>query len=144
LNKKDIVCRYYAHGYMLCSIVGYILLLPAYNFSLWLVGIGATSIYISIGIILTASVSKFWGICALGWLILFPIVLSASYFFALRNRFRLLWVAVGLDTFISFCYAIYTVLTSNRYGFALAIIDVILSVGVLFGVYCIIRKLSKK
>ncbi len=141
--KKDTMNRYFAHGYMLCTVIGYLLLMPAYELALGFVSVGATSIYISLGVFLSAAVSKFWGLCAFGWTILFPVVLIAAYILALKSHFLLLWISAILDILVSVALVIYCLMVNNQYGFNLAIADVIISIVILVSFHCVTARIKK-
>lgn len=132
--------RLFAHGYMICSIVGIALLYFAYDIAMWFLGIGAASTYISIGMFLTANVSRFWIICAFLWSLLFPIYLIVSYIIALKERYQMLVIAVVLDTLVTILFLVHTLLTENWYGLHLAIVDVITNLVVLLLFLRILRK----
>lgn len=131
MKIEAILCRYFAHGYFFGSILGLVLLFPAYDIAVWLLNFGASSTYIAFGIFLTASVSKFWGICAFIWSVLFPILLISAYILALRQQCRMLLVSVILDVLVVALFLVHTILTQNWYGMQYAITDLIVSLCVL-------------
>ena len=139
MNKKENLCQIFAHGYVGCTILGIALLLPAYDLAMCLLDIGANSIYISVGVFLAANVNRFWGICAFIWSILFPVFLFISYLFALKKNYRMLFLAVALDTFVSFLFVIYTIFEKNWYGVRYAIVDLMVSFIILFYFIRILR-----
>lgn len=130
--NKITICRYLAHGYMICSILGVALLISSYNIAIILLGIGASSAYIAFGVFLAANVCRFWGISALLWSMLFPILLIVSYIFALKKRYRLLLVSISVDFLVVLLFAVYSLLTNNGHGLHFAIIDSIMSFMFLF------------
>lgn len=140
MDRKKHLCQYLAHAYFFCSVVGILLLPSANDLAIFLLSLGASSVYISIGVFLTASVNKFWGICAFLWTIIFPILLIASYVCANRKHYGMLLLAMILDAMVSLLFAVYTISTQNWYGLRQAIVFIIVGFCVLF---CFVRIIHK-
>lgn len=140
MDKKSRMCAFFVHMYMFCSIAGICFLVASNDFATLLLSIGASSVYIAIGVFLAAIVNQFWGICSFLWVVLFPLLLVVSYIFAIKKHYSLMLLSVTLDTLISVLFVVYTVTTQNWHGFQQAIIDLVVSIGVLFVFVNLIRK----
>lgn len=139
MTRKDNILQYFIHGYMFCTIVGMTLLYSAYEIAICLLGIGATSVYISLGVFLSAEVNQFGGICALLWSIMFPIVLIVSYLRAVKKNYRMFILASVLDCLVSILFAVHTVYDANWFGFQQVIVDIVVSFVFLFAFLRVLR-----
>ena len=132
MNKKERILQYFTHGYMFCTIIGILLLFSAHDFAVCFLGIGASSISVSFGVFLSAQVSRFWGICAFLWTVLFPLMLLISYLYAIKKKYVLFHWAIVLDFLISILFVVYTISETNWYGLKFAVADSIVSFFILY------------
>ena len=134
-------CKYAAHIYVFCTVLG-LLLFPIQGVSNFFLAIGANSIYIALGVALLSPLSAPWSIGCLIWSFVFFVVLIVTYALAIKKRYLPLLILSILDIVPVMLFGIYTIAEGNMYGLKLAILDIVVSIIVvsLFSVCFFIRK----
>jgi hypothetical protein len=134
-------CKYAAHIYVLCTVLG-LLLFPVQGVSNFFLAIGANSIYIALGVALLSPLSAPWSIGCLIWSFVFFAALIVTYVMAIKKHYLPLLILSILDLVPVVLFGIYTFTEGNMYGLKLAILDIVVSIIVvsLFSVCFFIRK----
>lgn len=108
--------RLFMHSYMLCSLIGSILMLFDSGMAMCFYSVGASSPYIAFGVFAAAAAPLAIGIISLFWFCLFPVALIISYILAIKNRSAPFSIMVILDACVVVTWMIYSVFSANQYG----------------------------
>ena len=121
-------CQCMSHVYVICTVLGMLFIFLNIRIAILFLSIGASSIYVSMGIFTAAQVSRFWGIGAFAWCVIFPIFLVVAYIFSRKNKYYPILVAYLLDVTVVLFAAVHLFIAENMYGFGVAMVDLIVSV----------------
>ena len=127
MRHSNRFCQCMSHVYVICTVLGMLFLFLNFRIAILFLSIGASSIYVSMGIFAAAQVSRFWGIGAFTWSVIFPVFLIFAYIFSRKKKYYPILVAFLLDIAVVLFAAVHLFMTENMYGFGVAIVDLFVS-----------------
>lgn len=128
MNDFKKILNYLMHGYMVCTCFAILLFFVGSDFSMLFYAPGASSGYISMGVLWDDQIGPLVGICAVLWVFLFPIALLVTYILAIKKRYVPFCVFIILDVFAVAAFMVYAKLSDNTYGFQFFLPDLIVSI----------------
>ena len=132
--------RLLTHGYIICTLLGFLTIFHARELSMIFFAVGANSVYISLGAFLSPEVGKIGTILAIGWFILFPLMLLVSYVCAHKKNDTLWKIAITIDVIPVAIWAVFSLASGNTYGFKMAVFDILCSIVYIVVFYHLARK----
>lgn len=126
---KSKKCGVFLHGYLLCTVLGLLLLVPTLTLSTLLLIPGAFSVYLALGLI-GFSGSGVLETISMVWLVLFPCAMAITYILALVKKWMLpFWVITCLDVLGVIGVAVMNLVEGDAYMAALMLADILPSIG---------------
>lgn len=120
--------RLLTHGYVICTLLGFLTIFHARELSMIFFAVGANSVYISLGAFFSPMVGKIGTIFAIVWFLLFPLMLLVSYVCANKKNYTFWKIAITIDIIPVTVWAIFSLASGNTYGFEVAVFDILCSI----------------
>jgi len=116
-----------AHGIMLFTILATIMLFISPKIAMSFFTIGASSGFVAFGFGFSETTPYFWCGVAFAWCHIFPILMIASYIYAIKKEYIPFCAVVVCDAFLVLMWSIYSTVDGNYFGLKSFTYDTVVS-----------------
>lgn len=128
MHKTNQICQCLSHFFVISTILGFLILPLSTQGAQIFLAIGGNSLYLSLGVFLSAVVDRFWGIATLIWAGLFTFAMVTAYVFSFWKRYWPMFIVLLSDLGAVSLFFLYMVATDNMYGVLFWCFDMIVSI----------------
>ena len=128
MQKSNCICQYLSQCFLISTILGFLILPFSIQGGQLFLALGGSSLYLSLGVFLSAVVNRFWGIAALIWVGLLTVAVVTAYVFSLWKRYWPMFIVLLLDLSAVSLFFLYMVATNNMSGVLFWCFDMTVSI----------------